>query len=35
MVGNEEELPEKTVKEIQREAKEEITRVAHLAREAE
>jgi hypothetical protein len=35
MVGNREELPEKTVEEIQREADEEIARTAHLAREAE
>jgi hypothetical protein len=34
MVGNGEELPKKTVEEIQQEAKEEITRAAHLAREA-
>ncbi len=33
MVGDREELPEKTTKEIQREAEEEIARVAHLARE--
>jgi hypothetical protein len=35
MVGNREELSEKTVKEIQREADEEIARAAHLARKAE
>jgi predicted transposase YbfD/YdcC len=34
-VGNGEELPEKIVEEIQREANEEIARAAHLAREAE
>jgi hypothetical protein len=34
MVGNREESSEKTVEEIQREAEEEITRIAHLAREA-
>jgi hypothetical protein len=34
MVGNGEELPKKTVEEIQQEAKEKITRAAHLAREA-
>jgi hypothetical protein len=34
MVGNREELPEKTVEEIQREADEEIARAAHLARKA-
>jgi hypothetical protein len=32
---NGEELPEKTVEEIQREAEEEIARAAHLAKEAE
>jgi hypothetical protein len=35
MVRNREELPEKTVEEIQREADEEIARAARLAREAE
>jgi hypothetical protein len=35
MVGNEEEPPEKTVEEIQREAEEEIARAARLAREDE
>jgi hypothetical protein len=35
MVGNGEELPDKTVEEIQREAEEEIACAAHLAREAE
>jgi hypothetical protein len=35
MVGNREELPEKTVKEIQWEADEEIAHAAHLARETE
>jgi hypothetical protein len=34
MVGNGEELLDKTVKEIQRETEEEIARVARLAREA-
>jgi hypothetical protein len=34
MVGNGEECREKTVEEIQREAEGEITRAAHLAREA-
>jgi hypothetical protein len=34
MVGNGEELPEKIVEEIQREADEEIAHAAHLAREA-
>jgi hypothetical protein len=33
MVGNGEELLDKTVKEIQRETEEEIARVARLARE--
>jgi hypothetical protein len=35
MVGNGEEFPNKMVEEIQREAKEEITRVKCLARETE
>jgi hypothetical protein len=35
MVRNGEELPDKTVKEIQWEAEEEIARVAHLARDTE
>jgi hypothetical protein len=35
MVGNREELPEKTVEEIQWEADEEIAHAAHLARETE
>jgi hypothetical protein len=33
IVGNGEELPEKTTEEIQREAEEEIARVANLSRE--
>jgi hypothetical protein len=35
MMGNGEELPDKMVKEIQREANEEIAHAAHLVREAE
>jgi hypothetical protein len=35
MVGNGEELPDKTVDKIQWEADEEITRTTHLVREAE
>jgi hypothetical protein len=35
MVGNGEELPDKTIEEIQRETDKELTHVAHLAREAE
>jgi hypothetical protein len=35
MVGNGEELPKKTVEEIQQEADEEIARATCLAREAE
>jgi hypothetical protein len=35
MLGNREELSEKTVEEIQWEANEEITRTTRLAREAE
>jgi hypothetical protein len=34
MVGNGEELPDKTVKEIQWETDEELTRTTHLLREA-
>jgi predicted DNA-binding transcriptional regulator len=35
MVGKAEEPPEKTIKEIQRETKEEIARAARLAKDAE
>jgi hypothetical protein len=35
MVGKGDELPEKTIEEIQWEAEEEIARAAHLARDAE
>jgi hypothetical protein len=35
MMGNREELPEKTIEEMQRGADKKIARVAHLAREAE
>jgi hypothetical protein len=35
LVGNEEELPDKTVEEIQWETDDELTHVARLAREAE
>jgi hypothetical protein len=35
MMGKGDELPEKTIEEIQWEAEEEIARAAHLARDAE
>jgi hypothetical protein len=33
MVGNKEELPKKTIEEIQQEVEEEIAHIAHLSRE--